>query len=396
MVQCCRCPARGIIRRPKTGQPICKECFFAVFEEEIHQTIITAGIFRPGERIAIAASGGKDSTVLAYVIKLLNDRHGYGLDLILLSIDEGITGYRDDSLTTVHRNSQQYGLPLKVISYAELYGGWTMDKIVALIGKRNNCTYCGVLRRQALDRGAALLGVSQILTGHNADDMAETVLMNLFRGDVARLRRCTDITTGFIPSEGTACGMETGNHSTFITTSGGGAEGEESVARVVRSKPFKYAFEKEIVMYAYFRKLDYFSTECVYAPNAFRGQIRSFIKDLEAIRPQSIIDIIYSGEAFEVKEQIRCKTQTNCERCGYIASNKLCKACVLLEGLETMLRERDTNSTLIDQNSTAAIGSSMNYHGDDSQKIKSPLGSIELQVKSSCLKSTLSEINSTK
>ncbi len=34
-------------------------------------------------------------------------------------------------------------------------------------------------------------------------------------------------------------------------------------------------------MYAYFKKLDYFSTECVYAPFAARGFARDFIKDLE-------------------------------------------------------------------------------------------------------------------
>jgi len=39
-----------------------------------------------------------DSTVLAYVLKLLNERHNYGVELQLLSVDEGITGYRDDSL----------------------------------------------------------------------------------------------------------------------------------------------------------------------------------------------------------------------------------------------------------------------------------------------------------
>ena len=58
-----------------------------------------------------------DSTVLAYVLKLLNDRHDYGLNLVLLSVDEGISGYRDDSLETVKRNQQQYDLPLTIISY---------------------------------------------------------------------------------------------------------------------------------------------------------------------------------------------------------------------------------------------------------------------------------------
>jgi cytoplasmic tRNA 2-thiolation protein 1 len=52
----------------------------------------------------MGASGGKDSTVLAHVMNLLNKKYDYGLELILLSIDEGITGYRDDSLETVKDN----------------------------------------------------------------------------------------------------------------------------------------------------------------------------------------------------------------------------------------------------------------------------------------------------
>ena len=53
-----------------------------------------------------------------------------------------------------------------------------MDQIVSRIGNKNNCTFCGVFRRQALDRGAMLIGATTIVTGHNADDMAETVLLN--------------------------------------------------------------------------------------------------------------------------------------------------------------------------------------------------------------------------
>ncbi|KAJ1910741.1 cytosolic thiouridylase subunit Ctu1 [Tieghemiomyces parasiticus] len=300
---------RAVLKRPKTLQSICRPCFYYVFETEIHHTITSSRLFQPGDRVAIGASGGKDSTVLAHVLKTLNERHRYGLELFLLSIDEGITGYRDDSLETVKRNQQQYDLPLKIVSYEELYR-WSMDAIVKEVGLKNNCTFCGVFRRQALDRGAQMLRVDHIVTGHNADDIAETVLMNLLRGDVARLQRCTEI----------------------ATTGEDGATGPED--RIVpRSKPFKYTYEKEIVMYAYFKKLDYFSTECIYSPNAYRGYARTFLKDLEAIRPSAIIDIIHAGEAFQVRHGVKMPTQGTCERCGYIASNRLCKACVLLEGL---------------------------------------------------------------
>lgn len=61
-------------------------------------------MFQKGERIAIGASGGKDSTVLIHVMCILNQKYDYGLKLVLLSIDEGITGYRDDSLETVKQN----------------------------------------------------------------------------------------------------------------------------------------------------------------------------------------------------------------------------------------------------------------------------------------------------
>jgi len=289
------------MKRPKTGAALCKECFYWAFEEEIHRTIVDGGLFKRGEYVAIAASGGKDSTVLAHTMCLLNKRYDYGLKLVLLSIDEGISGYRDDSLETVKRNEIQYGIPLKILSYEDLYG-WTMDRIVQQVGRKSNCTFCGVFRRQAMDRGAQMLGVDKMVTGHNADDIAETIVMNVLRGDVARLSRCSAIETG---SEG------------FLP----------------RSKPFKYTYEKEIVMYAYHKQLDYFCTECIYSPNAYRGHARKYIKDLEKIRPTAILDIIHSGECLAIRSSVCMPSQSTCQRCGHVSSQAVCKACVLLEGL---------------------------------------------------------------
>ena len=272
--------ARAQILRPRNHARLCAPCFTSLFESEVAETVTSTNLFQPGERIAIGASGGKDSTVLASVLKTLNERHGWNLDLVLLSIDEGIQGYRDHSLEAVKRNSVDLGLPLKIVSYEELYG-WSMDQVVAQIGKKSNCTYCGVFRRQALDRGAAMLNVGHVVTGHNADDVAETVLMNLLRGDLPRLSRATSIVTS-TPSAKPRAGV-------------GSGEGEVTITNVKRSKPLMYAYEKEIVLYAHHKKLDYFSTECIYSPEAFRGSARTLIKNLERIRPESILDVVRSG-----------------------------------------------------------------------------------------------------
>ncbi|KAK8173795.1 hypothetical protein IWX90DRAFT_154171 [Phyllosticta citrichinensis] len=272
---------RALILRPKNHQKLCKPCFLEVFETEIHHTITSTNLFQRGEKIAIGASGGKDSTVLASVLKTLNERYDYGIELILLSIDEGIKGYRDDSLETVKRNAQQYDMPLTIVGYDELYG-WTMDQVVEQVGKKGNCTYCGVFRRQALDRGAAKLGVGHVVTGHNADDVAETVLMNLLRGDLPRLARTTSIVTS--------------TPSAAPPPSGPDGKPMFDHTKIKRSKPLKYAYEKEIVLYAHHKNLDYFSTECIYSPEAFRGSARALIKNLERVRPSAILDVVRSGE----------------------------------------------------------------------------------------------------
>lgn len=77
MAPCALCdrasPRRALLKRPKTLQPVCKECFYRVFETEIHNAIMGFGqaeggsgsrgkpLFRRGEKVAIGASGGKGS-----------------------------------------------------------------------------------------------------------------------------------------------------------------------------------------------------------------------------------------------------------------------------------------------------------------------------------------------
>uniref|UniRef100_UPI00358EEB6B cytoplasmic tRNA 2-thiolation protein 1 n=1 Tax=Myxine glutinosa TaxID=7769 RepID=UPI00358EEB6B len=372
-MRCTRCTERrAVLRRPLTGAALCRPCFFFVFESEVDAAVQRGRLFLPGERVAIGASGGKDSAVLAHVLKELNERCNYRVHLSLLSVDEGISGYRDASLAAVCREQQRHGLPLRIISYQDLYG-WTMDKIVQQIGRRGNCTYCGVLRRGALERGARELGsfdnretgtqehskrgkdcyservknnedkeeiqvakekqiveggiegecsdsgdratsgqesVAVLATGHNADDMAETVLLNVLRGDVARLSR--------------------GLHARTA-----GQDGS-----VPRCKPLLYSYEKEIVMYAHFKQLDYFSTECTYSPAAYRGHARALIKAAERVRPGVVLATLHSGQNMRPASGVNTPRRGVCSKCGFTASTSICTSCNLLEGLDKGLARR--------------------------------------------------------
>ncbi|XP_062490110.1 cytoplasmic tRNA 2-thiolation protein 1 [Pezoporus occidentalis] len=137
--------------------------------------------------------------------------------------------------------------------------------------------------------------------GHNADDIAETLLMNFLRGDVARLRRTA--------SEGA----------------------------VPRCKPLRHACEKEIVLYAHFRRLRYVSTECAYAARAFRGHARALLKGLEAARAAAVPALGHSGRSLPVAGGARAPRRPlcACARCGFASSQALCKACVLQGALQS-------------------------------------------------------------
>ncbi|CRH01009.1 PP-loop family protein, putative [Plasmodium relictum] len=388
---CEKCNEKSIcLMKPSNKEKLCKECFIKIFEDEIHTTILKKKMFEANDKICIAVSGGKDSSVLTHVLVNIKKKYNYKWDLFLLAIDEGIKGYRDDSLKVVYKLEKLYNLPLKILKFHDIFS-YTMDEVVKFIGKKNNCTVCGVFRRQAMEKGALLFNATKLVTGHNADDLAETILMNMCRGDIDKLAKNIDDRTIISPFNNSVEKEKLINNKDQIknhkdysneiendinkknifqnekynndlyqvktkintvknqiqnrvndnlkkeeTINSGITNLEESVNQnnffLPRLKPLMWCYEKEIVLYAYHLKLDYFSTECTYSPNSFRGNLRIFIKEIETINPQFILNIIHSAEFFYFN--INNKKRLNiCIKCGAYTSNKVCKACLIVTGL---------------------------------------------------------------
>jgi cytoplasmic tRNA 2-thiolation protein 1 len=287
---------------------LCKRCFSFLFEEEVFGTIGRFDLLSGSDVVAIGVSGGKDSTVLMHVLDTLNKRHSIGFRIELVCVDEGIVGYRDHALRTVENNARKYDLPLTILSFTDLFG-WTLDQIFRATQTRETCTYCGIFRRRALDLGAQRVGATRVAVGHNADDVAETVLLNVLRGDLTRFGRSVDVKTD---------GIETQLQAVRVPP---------------RIKPFAFQNQKEIVWYAHYNELEYYAVECPYAVQAFRRFPRGYLVAKQRDDPALMRRIIEGTMAIQTLLIIKDSDVGFCERCGSASNHAVCMACKLIEKL---------------------------------------------------------------
>jgi tRNA(Ile)-lysidine synthase TilS/MesJ len=80
------------------------------------------------DKVAVAVSGGKDSLALLFVMKKIFEKHDHS-DLIAITIDEGIEGYRNESLQIVKEFCSELKIESKILSYKNLFG-IDMDKAI--------------------------------------------------------------------------------------------------------------------------------------------------------------------------------------------------------------------------------------------------------------------------
>ncbi len=125
-------------------------------------------LIKPGDRIAVALSGGKDSMVLAVLLKELKKNGIDNFELGYLSIDPG---YDEINLLKLKENAGKLNIPV------EIHNKKIFD--VASKAEKKACYMCAKMRRGTLYSLARELGYNKIALGHHYDDVIETILMNV-------------------------------------------------------------------------------------------------------------------------------------------------------------------------------------------------------------------------
>ena len=312
---CDSCDKPALVEQAYSGRILCGEHLAKSIRKKIAKELRKQLVIKKGQHttIFVAISGGKDSAVLLHsLVNILGVRPD--VRIVAGTVDEGIDGYRPPSLDCAEQLCTDLDIEFITISYKDL-DFEEMDTVASLIpditkkdsnAPRMPCSYCGVFRRQGINHLAKKVGADVIALGHNLDDMAQTVLMNMSNGDLERTLRLAPHTT--TPIDGLP-------------------------PRIV---PLRWIPEQEIHLYAVHKNLPIHHEECPHARGALRWRHREMVAAMEADVPGTRHGLLRMADNVkQLRDQVidlggqqtRPAPPIECPQCGSITSNDQCKAC---------------------------------------------------------------------
>ncbi|MFQ5553143.1 MAG: TIGR00269 family protein [Thermoplasmata archaeon] len=304
-MRCDRCAEEAVAFVRYSGAHLCAAHFALFVETRAKREVRRQLRFEGSTRIACALSGGKDSSVATYLLHAILGRRP-DVDLVAVTVDEGIAGYRPPSLEQARALCEALDLEHRILAYRDLVG-WEMDAVVDTDPETIPCSYCGVFRRKALNVLAREVDADYLATGLNLDDTTQTVLMNLGRADLEKLARM-------------------------------GPHDHLQPGLVPRVQPLRTVPEKEVYLYALLREIPFHDGSCPYAERGLRNRYREVLFDLERESPGTRHALLSSYE--ELKELLRERyppaSLSSCERCGEPTMARLCQSCQFVERLATL------------------------------------------------------------
>ncbi len=303
--RCDDCPSPSVAWLRYSGQRLCGLHLQDSIEKRVKRETKRQGGINDG-RIVVAYSGGKDSTVALHLTQMLAQERR-NVEVIALTVDEGIHGYRPQSLEVAARVTKKLGIE-HVIRRTKDLAGADMDTIQAAKPGLGACSYCGVFRRRIMNDFANELGATRLVTGHNLDDTAQAILMNLSSAELEKLARL-------------------------------GPHDVKKPGLTQRLLPLRLIPESEVYLYAYTKGLDWHDDECPYSHDSGRSLYRNVLYQMEDARPGTRHALVRTFDTMKpwLEQHDDRIPLGSCVRCGEPSSGALCKVCEFRDSVATMV-----------------------------------------------------------
>ncbi len=280
--------------------------FMKSFEDKVFDTMKRFNLISSSDKVLVAVSGGKDSTVLLSLLKK------FGFNVEAITIDVHIGCYTKKNLENIQKFCDGLGVKLNVFEFRKEYG-YSVCYITSVLKEKGaglgTCTVCGVLRRRLLNQTARSIGASKIAFGHNRDDEVQSFFMNVMKN-----RHELNARLGPRP----------------------GVVGDDLFVR--RVKPLFFCAEEDIAKYSKMCSFPVAYARCPCSPESTRGCIRAFLDGAESLFPnarQHLADFLVEIQP-RLLEQFANKSPVRvCKKCREPTSQEVCRSCNIITTLHS-------------------------------------------------------------
>ena len=277
--------------------------FVCEFEKKVQDTIRDYKLILQRDKVIVACSGGKDSIAVLYLLK----KFGYNVEALTINLEIGT--WSKKNLHNARNFCSSHDIKLHEICAKEELG-YSLDHITSCVREKKpyeNCTICGIIKRRLLNKKARDLGATKLVTGHNMDDEAQTIFMNILKGNPG-------LSAGLGPKSGLS------SHRMFVQ----------------RVKPLYFCSSREMRRFTEIMNFEVLYERCPRSGAVFRRDIKNCLDEFEKEYPDVKQNIVMKYllmkpllvKAYRTKGDGKLKC---CSVCGEPARNEVCKACELLE-----------------------------------------------------------------
>jgi uncharacterized protein (TIGR00269 family) len=300
-MKCRRCRQPAVIEVRRHNAAFCADCFVHHCRSQVQRAIEDFEMIRPGERVLVAVSGGKDSLALWDILLDL----GVAAEGLYLGL--GIGDYSDESAVFAREFAAARGARLVEVDIPATYGFGIPEGAAA--ARRVPCSACGLSKRHLFNNAALDGSYDVVATGHNLDDEAAVLLGNVLRWATEYLGRQLPV----LPA----------------------AEGF-----VRKVKPLIRLGEREMAAYCVLRGISYVVEECPMAVGNKHIGYKEALNAIEETSPGSkaafYLGFLDRGAAhFAPEVEAAREALVPCPSCGSPTTGDLCAFCRLVDSART-------------------------------------------------------------